>query len=117
PASEEGAEPRRGPCVILADTIKGWGYPFAADQLNHGTLLTPRQLDELREALGVAPGEEWAGFAAGSAEAALVRGAPAPYAPPALEGAPHVPDTLEETYPTQSSTQEAFGRALARLGR
>jgi pyruvate dehydrogenase E1 component len=116
-AYDEAAQPRRGPCVILADTIKGWGYPFAADQMNHGTLLTQRQLDELREALGVDPADEWAGFAAGSTEAALVRGAPAPYAPPAVEPAPEVPDTLEETYPPQSSTQEAFGRVLGRLGR
>jgi pyruvate dehydrogenase E1 component len=103
--------------VILADTVKGWGYPFAADQMNHGTLLTQRQLDELRESLGVDPADEWAGFAAGSTEAALARGAPAPYAPPAVEPAPEVPDTLEETYPPQSSTQEAFGRVLGRLGR
>ena len=116
-AYEEAAQPRRGPCVILADTIKGWGYPFAADQMNHGTLLTPRQLDELRESLGVDPEDEWAGFPAGSAEAALVRGAPAPYAPPAVEPAPEVPDTLDETYPPQASTQEAFGRVLGRLGR
>ena len=116
-AYDEAAQPRRGPCVILADTVKGWGYPFAADQMNHGTLLTQRQLDELREALGVDPADEWAGFAAGSTEAALVRGAPAPYAPPAVEPAPEVPDTLEETYPPQSSTQEAFGRVLGRLGR
>ena len=111
-AYAEAAQPRRGPCVILADTIKGWGYPFAADQMNHGTLLTQRQLDELRESLDVDPADEWAGFAAGSTEAALVRGAPAPYAPPAVEPAPEVPDTLEETYPPQSSTQEAFGRVL-----
>ncbi len=116
-AYDEAAQPRRGPCVILADTVKGWGYPFAADQMNHGTLLTQRQLDELRESLGVDPADEWAGFAAGSAEATLVRGAPAPYAPPAVEPAPEVPDTLEETYPPQSSTQEAFGRVLGRLGR
>ncbi|HWO05834.1 MAG TPA: 1-deoxy-D-xylulose-5-phosphate synthase N-terminal domain-containing protein, partial [Methylomirabilota bacterium] len=116
-AYDEAAQPRRGPCVILADTIKGWGYPFAADQMNHGTLLTQRQLDELRESLDVDPADEWAGFAAGSTEAALVRGAPAPYAPPAVEPAPEVPDTLEETYPPQSSTQEAFGRVLGRLGR
>ena len=116
-AYAEAAQPRRGPCVILADTIKGWGYPFAADQMNHGTLLTQRQLDELRESLDVDPADEWAGFAAGSTEAALVRGAPAPYAPPAVEPAPEVPDTLEETYPLQSSTQEAFGRVLGRLGR
>jgi pyruvate dehydrogenase E1 component len=113
----EAARPRRGPCVILAETIKGWGYPFAADPMNHGALLTARQLDELRDALGVAPGEEWAAFPAGSAEAALIRGAPAPYAPPAVEPAPDVPDTIEETYPAESSTQEAFGRVLGRLGR
>ena len=116
-AYDEAARPRRGPCVILADTIKGWGYPFAADQMNHGTLLTQRQLDELRESLGVDPADEWAAFPAGSAEAALVRGAPAPYAPPAVEPAPELPDTLEEAYPPQSSTQEAFGRVLGRLGR
>ena len=72
------AQPRRGPCVILADTIKGWGYPFAADQMNHGALLTQRQLDELRESLGVAAGDEWAGFPAGSAEAGLMRAGAAP---------------------------------------
>jgi pyruvate dehydrogenase E1 component len=116
-AYDEAAQPRRGPCVILADTIKGWGYPFAADQMNHGTLLTQRQLDELRASLGADPADEWAAFPAGSAEAALVRGAPAPYAPPAVVPAPEVPDTLEETYPPQSSTQEAFGRVLGRLGR
>ncbi|MFI5373228.1 MAG: transketolase-like TK C-terminal-containing protein [Candidatus Rokuibacteriota bacterium] len=116
-AYEEAARPRRGPCVILADTIKGWGYPFAADPMNHGALLTQRQLDELRDALGVAPGDEWAAFAPGSAEAALIRGAPAPYAPPAAEPAPEVPDALEESYPAQGSTQEAFGRVLGRLGR
>jgi pyruvate dehydrogenase E1 component len=116
-AYDEAAQPRRGPCVILADTIKGWGYPFAADQMNHGALLTQRQLDELRESLGVDPADEWGGFPAGSAEAALVRGAPAPYAPPVVEPPPEVPDTLEETYPPQSSTQEAFGRVLGRLGR
>ena len=116
-AYDEAAQPRRGPCVILADTIKGRGYPFAADQMNHGALLTQRQLDELRESLGVDPADEWGGFPAGSAEAALVRGAPPPYPPPAVEPAPEVPDTLEETYPPQSSTQEAFGRVLGRLGR
>jgi pyruvate dehydrogenase E1 component len=118
-AYEEAGRARGGPCVILADTIKGWGYPFGADQMNHGALLTPGQLDELRVALGVAAGEEWAGFAAGSAEAELIRRGPAPYVPPARRDDPSlaVPESLEETYPPQSSTQEALGRVLARLGR
>jgi pyruvate dehydrogenase E1 component len=118
-AYEEAGRPRGGPCVILADTIKGWGYPFGADQMNHGALLTPRQLEELRSALGVAPGDEWAGFAPDSAEAELIRRAPAPYAPPPRRDDPAltVPDSLDETYPAQSSTQEALGRVLGRLGR
>jgi pyruvate dehydrogenase E1 component len=117
-ALEEAGRPRRGPCVILADTIKGWGYPFAGDPMNHSALLTQGQLDELRASLGVAPGEEWAGFAPGSAEAELIRRAPAPYAPPPLRrDAPDVAASLDETYPAQSSTQEAFGRVLGRLSR
>jgi pyruvate dehydrogenase E1 component len=117
-ALEEAGRPRSGPCIILADTIKGWGYPFGGDPMNHGVLLTQGQLDELRGALGVAPGEEWAGFAPGSAEAKLIHRAPAPYAPPAVRAsAPPVPDSLEEAYPAQSSTQEAFGRVLGRLSR
>ncbi|MEX2221266.1 MAG: 1-deoxy-D-xylulose-5-phosphate synthase N-terminal domain-containing protein, partial [Candidatus Rokuibacteriota bacterium] len=118
-AYEEAGRPRSGPCVILADTIKGWGYPFGGDPMNHSALLTQGQHDELRAALGVAPGEEWAGFAPGRPEAELIRRGPAPYAPPALrrDEAPDVPDTLDESYPPQSSTQEAFGRVLGRLSR
>ncbi|HSB42031.1 MAG TPA: 1-deoxy-D-xylulose-5-phosphate synthase N-terminal domain-containing protein [Methylomirabilota bacterium] len=117
-AYAEAGRPRRGPCVIIADTIKGWGYPFAADPMNHGALLTAGQLEELRTALGVAPGETWVGFAAGSAEAELIRRGPAPYAPPPGRApAPAVPETLEEAYPAQTSTQEALGRVLGRLGR
>ena len=115
-AYEEAERHRAGPSVILADTIKGWGLPFAGDQMNHGALLTQTQLHELRDRLGIAPGDEWAGFAAGSAEAALIARAPV-FAPPAAPAAsPDVPDRLDESYPPQSSSQEAFGRALGRAG-
>jgi pyruvate dehydrogenase E1 component len=118
-AYDEAGRARGGPCVILADTVKGWGYPFGADQMNHGALLTPRQLDELRAALDVAPGDDWAGFAPDSPEADLLRRGPAPYSPPSRRGDPtlEIPDSLDETYPPQSSTQEALGRVLGRLGR
>jgi pyruvate dehydrogenase E1 component len=117
-AYEEAGRKRSGPCVIIADTIKGWGYPFAGDPMNHGALLTAGQLEELRTALGVAPGQTWVGFAPRSAEAELIRRGPAPYAPPPRRApAPEVPEALEDAYPAQSSTQEALGRALGRLGR
>ena len=50
------AERRRDrPCVILADTIKGWRLPLAGDPMNHGALLSATQLAELGTALGIAP--------------------------------------------------------------
>ena len=117
-AYEEAGRKRSGPCVILADTIKGWGYPFGGDPMNHSALVTQGQLDEMRAALGLEFGAEWAGFAPGSAEAELIRRAPAPYAPPAPRDAGlDVPDALDDSYPAQSSTQEAFGRILGRLSR
>ena len=116
-AYAEAERHRAGPSVILADTIKGWGLPLAGDQMNHGALLTQTQLHELRDRLGIAPGDEWAAFPAGSAEAAVIARAPV-FAPPAEPAAsPDVPDRLDESYPPQSSSQEAFGRALAKLGR
>ena len=116
-AYAEAERHRAGPSVILADTIKGWGLPLAGDPMNHGALLTQTQLHELRDRLGIAAGDEWAGFPAGSAEAGVIARAPV-FAPPAAPAAsPDVPDRLDESYPPQSSSQEAFGRALAKLGR
>jgi pyruvate dehydrogenase E1 component len=116
-AYAEAERHRSGPSVILADTIKGWGLPLAGDQMNHGALLTRTQLHELRDRLGIASDDEWAGFPAGSAEAAVIARAPV-FAPPAAAAAsPDVVDHLDESYPPQSSSQEAFGRALAKLGR
>lgn len=112
------------PSVILAHTIKGWRLPFAGDPLNHTMLLTHAQIEELRESLGIAPGEEWAGFPAKSPEAEWTRGLPplfAPHAPgyPPRRGGwpPEIPERLEETYPVELSTQEAFGRVLGALSR
>jgi pyruvate dehydrogenase E1 component len=116
-AFAEAAEPRDRPCVILADTIKGWRLPFAGDPMNHGALLSTGQLDALRSALGIVPGEEWARFAPGTAEAELIAGSPRPDRPPAVVPMPDVPDELGESYPSPSSTQEAFGRVLGRLAR
>jgi len=115
---DEALRGRHQPCVILADTIKGWGLPFAGDPMNHGALLSAPQLEELGKALGVAPGEEWAGFPPGSAEATLIARSARPAARAApVESMPEIPLELGESYPSPSSTQEAFGRVLGRLAR
>ncbi len=117
-ALAEAERQRERPSVILADTIKGWGLPLAADPGNHGALLTHAQVDALRAAYGIPEGREWDAFPPGSPEAALIGGRPRLFAPPAP--APEqieIPERLEESYPGQMSTQEAFGRVLGALAR
>jgi len=117
-AFDEAGRVRDRPAVIFAHTIKGWGLPLAGDPLNHTMLLTQSQVDALRGALGIGDGEEWDGFAPGSQEAELVRGLPPLFMPPAPSASrEEVPSQLDETYPTECSTQEAFGRVLGALSR
>jgi pyruvate dehydrogenase E1 component len=116
-ALEAAAGERDRPSVILAHTIKGWGLPFAGDPLNHTMVTSAAQIEALRASLGVAPGEEWAGFAAGTPEAEHIRALPPLFTAPPVCPSPPVPESLDETYADQTSTQEAFGRALAGLGR
>jgi pyruvate dehydrogenase E1 component len=116
-AYEEAARERDRPTVILAHTIKGWRLPFAGDPLNHTMVTTAAQIDELRHSVGVAEGDEWAGFEPESDEARFIRARPPLYAAPARTPAPTIPSTLDETYTGEMSTQEALGRVLGALGR
>jgi pyruvate dehydrogenase E1 component len=111
------AQERERPSVILAHTIKGWGLPSAGDPLNHTAVTSVAQIEALRAALGVEPGQEWDGFAPGTPEAEYIRTLPPLFTPPPAPPPLAVPATLDETYAEQTSTQEAFGRALATLGR
>ncbi|HXJ83850.1 MAG TPA: pyruvate dehydrogenase, partial [Candidatus Methylomirabilis sp.] len=117
-AFAEADRGREQPCVIIADTMKGWRLPFEGDPMNHGALLTGTQLGELRATLGIAPGDEWAGFGPDSPESALIARSPRPpRRTTRAAGLPEIPDDLGESYPSSSSTQEAFGRVLGRLAR
>src|SRR5262249_14615838 len=116
-ALAEADTDRDRPVVILAHTIKGWGLPFAADPLNHTALLTAAQIEELRGTLGVQPGDEWAAFPADSAEAAWIRALPPLLSSPRTAAPPEIPEQLDEHYPDETSTQEAFGRVLGALAR
>ncbi|HWV34950.1 MAG TPA: 1-deoxy-D-xylulose-5-phosphate synthase N-terminal domain-containing protein [Thermomicrobiales bacterium] len=110
---------RDRPVVIFAYTVKGYGLPIAGDPMNHSQLLTNAQMEQFREASGIAEDAIWDAFPPDSdagkwcAEAAS-RLQPAPLG---LElDAGNVPQDLETRHPNATSSQEAFGRTLLRLG-
>lgn len=108
------------PSVLFAYTIKGWGLPIAGHPHNHSALLTSEQIDDLRTAQGLNLDTEWdrlkpttpAGQWVAIRRDHLardVRGKRLPVTVPVTSGAPI------GSKPT--STQQAFGRALAALAR
>jgi pyruvate dehydrogenase E1 component len=116
-ALDQAGRHRGGPSVILAHTLKGWGLPMAGDPMNHTALMTTAQIEELRASLGIAPGDEWAGFETGSPEATLIERLPPLFERPAPTSLPDIPEALDEPYAGAMSTQEAFGRVLGALAR
>ncbi len=107
------------PTVIIADTIKGWGLPFAGDPLNHGMLLTAPQLEALRRSLGVPASDPLASFPADSPEGRHIAALPPLFRAPRSGGSapPEPPESIDSSYSGAMSTQEAFGRVLGALAR
>ncbi len=112
------------PKLFIAYTVKGWRLPFQGHKDNHSGLMTPTQIDALREQLGVPKGQEWE-ILAGLDEAsrakieALIKAAPfADKAPrrftPALVA---LPERFEVPTGGSQATQAAFGKILADLAK
>ena len=63
-AAEFAAIDHERPVCFLAYTIKGWGTPIAGHKDNHGGLMTPEQMANWQEQMGVRKGHEWEAFEA-----------------------------------------------------
>jgi pyruvate dehydrogenase E1 component len=113
------------PTVLFAYTMKGWGLPFAGDPLNHSALLTPEQIEALRDSLAIPSDDEWACFPSESAEGQLCAAMAArlyptgsslrPAAPPLQPD--DVPLSLPSRQARTISSQEVFGNTLVDLSR
>ena len=107
------------PVVLFAYTVKGHGLPMAADPLNHSQLLSAQQIEELGPRLGADPDDPWAALdpETRAGKLCVARGTelarPGRVASVAFDA---IPDEIESRHPKQTSTQEAFGRALLRAG-
>ncbi|WP_116133981.1 transketolase [Tropicimonas sp. IMCC34043] len=109
------------PTAFLAYTIKGWGTPLAGHKDNHSGLMTPAQMAEFQQAMGVAEGAEWDPLAAVSDPDGLrrflsgidffARGTRRLAAPRlATPGPVWLDDAVQ-------STQTGFGKILDEMGR
>ena len=111
------------PTCFIAYTIKGYGLPFAAHKDNHAGLMTPAQLEALRERMNIREGEEWEPFAGIRAPhpdvAAAISSAPFNQPLARRQKAPRipVPDRIAPPDGGRLSTQEGFGRLLGSIAR
>ncbi len=110
------------PTLFIAFTIKGNGLPFAGHKDNHAGLMNPGQIAALREAMGIAEGEEWepwAGLGGNSAEAARALVERCRIAREKRARPLHQADVPPIAAPTgdEQSTQAAFGKILLDISR
>ncbi len=108
--------------LFIAYTIKGQGLPLAGHKDNHAGLMTPSQIEGLRDSLGIAPGEEWAPYAGLGANAAAELKAFVDQSPIARKLADQASKPLpvpEIPVPegAEQSTQAAFGKILFELAK
>ena len=107
------------PAVIFAYTVKGWGLPMAGDPLNHSQLLTNDQMVAVREEFGIAEEKQWDTLPmqseAGKLASEVAKRLNVPREPARID-TDAMPATISARHPNRTSTQEAFGRTLLRLG-
>lgn len=108
--------------LFIAYTIKGQGLPLAGHKDNHAGLMTPTQIEGLRDSLGIAPGEEWAPWAGLGANAAAELKAFVESSPIArkLADRGHKPlpvPAIPVPEGAEQSTQAAFGKILFELAK
>lgn len=111
------------PVCFIAYTIKGFGLPLAGHKDNHAGLMTPGQVEKLREAHQVRAGHEWDPFEGLSLPEAALRDflAKVPfnakgrrrYSSPAVP----VPAGLALAWQEAQSTQAGFGLLMHEIAK
>lgn len=119
----EAARKHDRPVCFIAYTIKGFGLPLAGHKDNHAGLMTPTQVESLRDAMHVRAGHEWDLFEGLNAAEAEVRRylAAVPFAQRGRRrhtAAPvAVPERLEFGAQSSMSTQQGFGLVMHEIAK
>jgi pyruvate dehydrogenase E1 component len=119
----EAARTHDRPVCFIAYTVKGHGLPLAGHKDNHAGLLTPKQVDTLRDAMSIRPGHEWEPFEGldvpERAFRAFLDQVPFFRRWPRRTEAPHVdvPETLAVPMQPTMSTQAGFGLLMHEIAK
>ncbi len=111
------------PVCFIAYTVKGFGLPLAGHKDNHAGLMTPAQVGELQQAMGVRKGHEWDLFEGLDIPEAELRGFldAVPFAQSGrrrYEALPvTVPDSLALPARSTASTQAGFGLIMHEIAK
>ncbi len=119
----EAARQHDRPVCFIAYTIKGHGLPLAGHKDNHAGLMTPAQIETLRERMAIRPGHEWdpfEGLAVPETElrafldgVAFFKSGPRRYAAAPVP----VPETLAVAIQPVMSTQAGFGLLMHEIAK
>ncbi len=119
----EEARTHHRPVCFIAYTIKGYGLPLAGHKDNHAGLMTPAQVETLRQAMRVREGYEWDLFEgldlpaeelrAFLANAPFVQNGRRRFEAPSID----VPGTLSVAAQPTMSTQQGFGLLMHEIAK
>ena len=110
-----------GPSIVFAYTLKGWRLPSIGDPQNHSVILSARQMEQLRDELNIAPGEEWeklpqnsaAGRMCADTSRMLGIGRKPRFDIPEMR----IPDDFNQRYTGSMATQQTFGLIMTAISR
>ena len=110
-----------GPNVLFVYTLKGWKLPTIGHPQNHSATLNPKQMEQLRENLGISPDEVFSRLNSETpaGRICLDRGFQLQLEKNGIEAHSEieVPSEFGRSYNGQMSTQQIFGLVLTELSR
>ena len=115
------AERSSGPNVVFAYTLKGWMLPSVGDPQNHSVTLSPEQMEQFRDQLGIAEDDVWSGLSPKSGAGKLIAKTrkllqTSDASTPSGSGSA-VPHDLGRGFRGRMSTQQIFGLVLTDISR
>lgn len=94
-------ENTRQPTIIICHTLKGWGLQMEAEQGNHSSLPSKKEMEELQERQGLATNTLFAGFDENSPEGKFLK-----------QRGDEIHQQMQEQYDLKKQNQEFFAKQI-----